>query len=104
MVRQWQELFFNRRYSSTCLRGSATCNNCPGPAACDKKYIPDFVALAGSYDIAAFRATHPSEMAEVLRKGLAVDGPAIMEFRVSPEENVYPMVPSGKAIDDILEG
>jgi acetolactate synthase-1/2/3 large subunit len=104
MVRQWQELFFNRRYSSTCLRGSSVCDNCPGPESCDKTYIPDFVALAKSYGIEAFRAEHPSQVAEVLRRGLAVDGPAIMEFRVSPEENVYPMVPSGKAIDDILEG
>jgi acetolactate synthase-1/2/3 large subunit len=104
MVRQWQELFFGKRYSSTCLRGSVVCTDCPGPAACDKKYIPDFVALAKSYDIEAFRAVHPSETADVLRRGLAVDGPAIMEFRVSPEENVFPMVPSGKAIDDILEG
>jgi acetolactate synthase-1/2/3 large subunit len=104
MVRQWQELFFGRRYSSSCLRGGALCDTCSGPGECTLGYIPDFVALAASYNIEAFRAVHPSEVTDVVRKGLAVDGPALMEFRVAPEENVYPIVPAGKAIDDILEG
>lgn len=104
MVRQWQQLFFNRRYSSSCLRGGTMCEECRGPAECGRAYIPDFVALAKSYSIDAFRAAHPSEVADVIRAGLAVDGPAIMELRVVPEENVFPMVPAGKAIDDILEG
>jgi acetolactate synthase-1/2/3 large subunit len=103
MVRQWQELFFNERYSSSCLMGSALCPDCEDPNKCKKRYVPDFVALANAYGIEAFRAVKPSEMLPVLRKGLAVKGPAIMEFLVSREENVFPMVPAGKPIDNIME-
>ena len=104
MVRQWQELFYDRRYSSTCLRGGMVCKQCTGPENCNRKYVPDFVALAQSYYIPAFRATKPGEVTDVLRKGLSAEGPALMEFIVSPEENVFPMVPAGKPIDEILEG
>lgn len=104
MVRQWQELFYNKRYSSTCLRGGILCKDCPGPEKCNRKYIPDFVALAKSYSIEAFRAEKPEDILPVLRQGLAVDGPALMEFIVSTEENVFPMVPTGKPLDEIMEG
>jgi acetolactate synthase-1/2/3 large subunit len=104
MVRQWQDLFYHKRYSSTCLRGGTLCGECVGNGECKKPYIPDFVALAKSYFIPAFRATKPSDVEQTLRDGLAVDGPALMEFIVAPEENVFPMVPAGRPIDDILEG
>lgn len=104
MVRQWQELFHNKRYSSTCLRGGILCKSCPGPEKCTKKYVPDFVALAKSYSIPAFRAESAADITPVLHQGLGVDGPALMEFIVSAEENVFPMVPAGKPIDEILEG
>ena len=103
MVRQWQELFWDKRYSSTCLRGGFLCKECKGPGHCKKKYIPDFVKLAESYDIPAFRATQHEEVTDVLKRGFDIDGPALMEFMVAPEENVYPMVPSGKPIDQALE-
>jgi acetolactate synthase-1/2/3 large subunit len=104
MVRQWQELFYNKRYSSTCLRGGILCKDCPGPEKCNRKYVPDFVALAKSYNIEAFRAEKTLDILPVLRQGLAVDGPALMEFIVSTEENVFPMVPAGKPLDEIMEG
>jgi len=105
MVRQWQELFYKKRYSSTCLRGGSLCKEtCPGPDKCKRKYIPDFVALANSYDIPAFRVEKICDVIPVLQQGLAMDGPVLMEFVVSAEENVFPMVPAGKPIDDILEG
>ena len=103
MVRQWQELFWDKRYSSTCLRGGFLCKECKGPGHCKKKYIPDFVKLAESYDIPAFRATQHEEVTGILKRGFDIDGPALMEFMVAPEENVYPMVPSGKPIDQALE-
>ncbi len=103
MVRQWQELFFDKRYSSTCLRKGPWCGGCKEPDACKQPYVPDFVALGESYKIPSFRATTSEEMLPVLREGLAVEGPAIMEFLVSREENVFPMVPAGKPIDTILE-
>jgi len=104
MVRQWQELFYQRRYSATCLMTGSLCADCAGPDECKKTYIPDFVALANSYGIEAFRTDSPDCVDETLRAGLAVDGPAIMEFIVAREENVFPMVPAGKPIDEILEG
>jgi len=104
MVRQWQDLFYGKRYSSTCLRKGRFCDGCTDPRQCDKAYIPDFVSLAKAYGIEAFRAKDPSEIEAVLRKGIEVDGPAVMEFMVAPEENVFPMVPAGKSLDEILEG
>lgn len=104
MVRQWQELFHNKRYSSTCLRGGTLCQECAGTKNCKRQYVPDFVALAKSYNIAAFRAENPDELLPVLQQGLSVDGPAVMEFIVAAEENVFPMVPAGKPLDEILEG
>jgi len=105
MVRQWQELFYERRYSSTSLMGPS--GQSPSRGRGRKKsgrgYVPDFIALARSYGIDAFRAETPEEMIPVLRKGLRCAGPALMEFAVSPEENVFPMVPAGKSIDHVLE-
>jgi acetolactate synthase-1/2/3 large subunit len=103
MVRQWQDLFYQKRYSSTCLRGGVLCGECVGTNKCKRTYIPDFVALAKSYGIDAFRATTPDQVEQTLRDGLAVDGPALMEFIVAPEENVFPMVPAGRPIDEIME-
>ena len=109
MVRQWQDLFYNKRRSSTCLRRQTggLCDNCTpgGKCALEGKYVPDFIALAESYSIPGFRATQVSEVEAVLKKGLAVDGPALMEFWVIEDENVFPMVPAGKPLSAImLEG
>ncbi|MFW6157212.1 MAG: biosynthetic-type acetolactate synthase large subunit [Balneolaceae bacterium] len=87
MVRQWQELFFNKRYSHSIL----------------KKGNPDFVKLAESYGVAAFRATTGDEMIDILEKGHAIDGPVVMEFMVEEEENCYPMVPAGAALNEMIE-
>jgi acetolactate synthase-1/2/3 large subunit len=87
MVRQWQELFWNKRYSHTCME-------------CQ----PDFVKLAEAYGAYGFRATKPEELEEVLRVGLACDGPAVIDIRVKREANVYPMIPSGGTVHDMMEG
>ncbi|MDO5576182.1 MAG: biosynthetic-type acetolactate synthase large subunit [Fibrobacter sp.] len=104
MVRQWQELFHERRYSATCLLGDFNGAQNAGSGNFTPKYIPDFIALGSSYGIASFRAEKPQDVVQVLKDGLAVEGPAIMEFIVSSEENVFPMVPAGKPLDEILEG
>ncbi|MHB0979890.1 MAG: biosynthetic-type acetolactate synthase large subunit [Thermoleophilia bacterium] len=85
MVRQWQDLFWEKRYSATCI-------------ACQ----PDFVKLAEAYGAQGFRATRPSEVEEVLRIALASDEPAIIDFRIKREANVWPMVPAGGAIDQMM--
>lgn len=103
MVRQWQEMFWNKRYSSTCLRGGTLCDECKGPGHCKINYVPDFVRLAESYGIPGFRATQHADVEHVLKQGLDTDGPALMEFAVAKEENVFPMVPAGKPLDQVME-
>ncbi len=89
MVRQWQELFYNKRYSHSIL----------------KKGNPDFVKLADSYGAAGFRATNVTEMNEVLEKAMAInDRPVVMDFQVEEHENCYPMVPAGAALNEMVLG
>ena len=103
MVRQWQELFWQRNYASTCLMRGSDC-----PTVCDKQgercrpYVPDFMQLAAAYGIPARRAYSNSDVADVLREGLRTPGPYIMEFLVRREENVFPMVPSGKSVAETI--
>jgi acetolactate synthase-1/2/3 large subunit len=85
MVRQWQELFYGKRYVSTCM-------DC----------APDFVKLAEAYGAVGLRATKPEEVESVLAEGLKIREPVIMDFVVEKEEGVYPMVPAGAAITDML--
>ncbi len=87
MVRQWQELFFERRYSATILGRTS----------------PDFVKLAEAYGALGLRATKPSEVEPVIRAALASDRPTIMDFIVNPAEKVSPMVPAGETISEIME-
>ncbi len=85
MVRQWQELFWQGRYSHTCME-------------CQ----PDFVKLAEAYGALGLRASRPEELEEVLRVGLAADGPAVIDIRVKKEANVYPMIPAGGTVGDMI--
>src|SRR5437868_1580785 len=85
MVRQWQEMFYERAYSEV-----------------DISVAPDFVKLAAAYGAGAFRATRPEELPSVLEAGLAHDGPAVIEVRVSKEENVFPIVPAGANSRDMI--
>lgn len=85
MVRQWQELFFDRRYSETPLD------------------LPiDFVKLAEAYGATGLKASTPQEVEGVIRTALETPGPVIMEFKVDPDENVMPMVPVGAAINEMV--
>lgn len=88
MVRQWQQLFYEKRYSSSVF-GS---NN------------PDFVKMAECYGATGLRAETPAEMEDALKKAMKInDGPVLMDFRVVAEENCYPMVPSGAALNEMVE-
>jgi acetolactate synthase-1/2/3 large subunit len=84
MVRQWQQLFYERRYSATPLGA------------------PDFVKLADAYGAVGLRATKPEEVVPVIEEALNTPRPVIMDFRVEPEECVMPMVPAGKATTEML--
>ena len=85
MVRQWQQHFYDRRYSQTCLSAA-----------------PDFVKLAEAYGAAGLRAMKPSEVEPVIREAFATPRPVIMDFVVNPEECVYPMVPAGAPMTEML--
>jgi acetolactate synthase-1/2/3 large subunit len=85
MVRQWQQLFYDRRYSCTTM-----------------DFSPDFAKLAEAFGAVGLRATKPSEVEPVLREAIATARPVIMDFVVEQEENVYPMVPAGKNITEML--
>ena len=87
MVRQWQEFFFNKRYSHTCMRVE-----------------PDFKKVAEAYGAAGFRIEDPAEVEPVLREAMAYPGPCVMDFQVDREENVYPMVPAGESLRNMILG
>ena len=87
MVRQWQELFFDKRYSATILGRTS----------------PDFVKLAEAYGAVGLRATKPVEVEPVIKAALASDKPTVMDFIINPLEMVSPMVPAGATLGEILE-
>jgi len=85
MVRQWQELFYQRRYSATPM-----------------EVTPDFVTLAQAYGAVGLRAKVKSEVEPVIREALATDNVVVMDFVIAREEGVFPMVPAGKATTEML--
>jgi acetolactate synthase-1/2/3 large subunit len=86
MVRQWQELFYDRRYSYTFIKGSV-----------------DFVKLAEAYGALGLRAEKPSEVRPAIEEAVRSGRPAVVEVIVECEANVYPMVPAGAAINEIID-
>jgi acetolactate synthase-1/2/3 large subunit len=86
MVRQWQELFYGRRYVATPLSG------------------PDFVKIAEAYGLPGLRVRYKEEVVPAIEQAMAEQGPFLIDFMVEPEENVYPMVTPGAALTEVLEG
>jgi len=84
MVRQWQELFFQKNYSGTPILG------------------PDFARLAEAYGIPGFTVEEKGEVAGALRQAQAIDGPVLIDFRIEREHNVLPMVPAGEPIHKMI--
>jgi len=85
MVRQWQELFYGRRYVATPLSG------------------PDFVKIAEAYGLPGLRVKHKEEVVPAIEQAMEHQGPLLIDFVVEPEENVYPMVVPGAALTEVLE-
>jgi acetolactate synthase-1/2/3 large subunit len=101
MVRQWQELFWNRRYASTYLQGRRTeLLNYEGLK--HQCVIPDFCKVAEAYCIPSINIVKPSELTRGLERMLAEKGPVLVNVAIPPEENVMPMVPPGKAMSEML--
>jgi acetolactate synthase-1/2/3 large subunit len=85
MVRQWQELFYKKRYVATPLTG------------------PDFVKIAEAYGLPGLRVKRKEEVVPAIKKAMAEPGPFLVDFMIEPEENVYPMVPPGAALSEVIE-
>ena len=84
MVRQWQDLFFDKNYSATPITA------------------PDFEKLAQAYRIKGYSVDNKADLDKVLQKELSVKWPAIIEVKVEPEDNIYPMVPPGFSLKDTI--
>jgi len=87
MVRQWQELFYNKRYASTRLTGN-----------------PDFAKVAEAYGATGILVERAEDVRPALDRAIATPGPVVLDFKVDPEENVFPMVPAGESLDRIMSG
>jgi acetolactate synthase-1/2/3 large subunit len=86
MVRQWQDLFYEKDYFATYYTRN-----------------PDFVKLAEAFGINAMRVTEKSEVMPALKEAMKIDGPVLIDFVVDREENVYPMIPPGQTIEELVE-
>ena len=84
MVRQWQEMFYDKRYAHTRLDGN-----------------PDFVQVAKAYGAEGFLVEKKEDVRPVIEKAISINGPVVIDFKVDPEENVFPMIPAGQAISQI---
>ena len=104
MVRQWQKLFYGKRYSMTCLRSGKACEGHCGEEGCScPPYTPDFVKLAESYGAKGMRVFKPEDVKaafEEARKNTKT--PTLIEFIIDPEDLVYPMVKPGGALEELL--
>ena len=85
MVRQWQELFYGKRYVATPLSA------------------PDFVKIAEAYGLPGLKVERKEEVIPAIKQAMDYQGPFLIDFVVEPEENVYPMVPPGAALAEVLE-
>ena len=85
MVRQWQKLFYGRRFSQT-----------------DPHRVTDFPALAQSFGIKGMCIHNDSDAEDVLKEAFSSNEPVVIDCRISPDENVLPMIPPGKTVDDMI--
>jgi acetolactate synthase-1/2/3 large subunit len=85
MIRQWQEIIYAGNYHSAALLG------------------PDYLKLAEAYGIAAIKASNPDEVDDAIRFAQATKGPALVWFEIAAEQNVFPMMPAGKGLSDLIE-
>ena len=85
MVRQWQEIFHKKRYSSV-----------------DLSMNPDFIKLGEAYGMNSVKITHPDELYTKLKDAILNDEPALIEIVITKDDNVFPMIPAGKSVEDLI--
>lgn len=105
-VRQWQEMFFNKRYSKTCLRWRKSCSlTCNTPHATCPEYTPDFIRLAESYGANGIRVQKVQDIKPALLKAQStINIPTVIEFLIEREENVFPIIPPGDSLNNMVMG
>ena len=102
MVRQWQKLFYGKRYSMTCLRSGAACRGKCREVECPT-YTPDFMKLADSYGAKGIHITKKEDIEPAFREAMkSTKTPYILEFDIDPEDLVYPMVKPGGTLEDLI--
>jgi acetolactate synthase-1/2/3 large subunit len=103
MVRQWQELFYKERFSASNLTSTGDNTTASGkPEAGSLKYLPDFVKFVDAYGVKSARIFKNEEVEGAIQQALAASGPFLIEAMISPEEKVFPMVPAGAGLDEII--
>ena len=103
MVRQWQELFYKERYSASNLTTNGADTKTPGDFKVgDFEYIPNFVKIFEAYGLKSRRIFKNEEVEGALKDALASEKSFLIEAMISPEEKVFPMVPAGAGLDDII--
>lgn len=104
MVRQWQKLFYGKRYSMTCLRARKSCEGKCGTPECEcPPYTPDFVKLAESYGAKGIRVFQSEEIKEAFEEARKnTKTPTLIEFIMDPEDLVYPMIKPGGTLEEML--
>lgn len=103
-VRQWQEMFYNKKYSATCLRYRKRCESaCSNPSRSCPEYTPDFIKLAESYGACGIRVTQAEEIETAFQAAKNnQSAPTVIEFLIEPEENVLPIVPPGSPLNEMI--
>lgn len=102
MVRQWQKLFYGKRYSMTCLRSGAACRGKCGEVECPK-YTPDFIKLAESYGARGIRVLNKEDIEPAFKEAMkSTKVPTVIEFEIDPEDLVYPMIQPGGTLEDMI--
>ncbi|MDP2896840.1 MAG: thiamine pyrophosphate-dependent enzyme, partial [bacterium] len=105
MVRQWQGLFYEKNYAFTCLARDVECERqCNDPKKNCPAYVPDFVKLAEAYGAVGMRIERPEDVRAAIDEAIRTPKTVFMDFRVEKEENVWPMVPAGAPISEMIEG
>ena len=102
MVRQWQEMFYNKEYAGSVLKQEDRPANEKMPTPDSTKYLPDFVMMAEACGAVGVRVTKKEEVVPALEKAFSTKAPVVIECIVEEEENVYPMVPPGASLDEMI--
>ena len=102
MVRQWQELFYSKRYAGSILTPKDRLANERLEKDLDYDYLPDFLKLAEAHGAKAYRVIDPAKLESTIKKAVSSRKTCLVEVIVEPRANVYPMIPGGKSVTEMV--